>query len=75
MSSLTLIAHKSATWPQSFDVNMTGDGKLIAMGRDPMKAAAARLLEEGLADASTSLRLRYVDGRPEETATVEEALK
>ena len=66
----------SSTWPKAFDVNLATDGKLIATGRYPLKAAAARLLEEGLAHGATRLRLRFSDARrSEQTATVSEALK
>jgi hypothetical protein len=73
MSEIALMAHVDAVWPQAFVVHLAADGKRLGVGRDPLRMAAERLVEEGLAHSGSILRMNYVDGRPEVVLSVSDA--
>jgi hypothetical protein len=73
---IELMAHRAKEWPEAFEVycrNGRDQGRVLAIGRDPLKASVDRLLEEGLAHPGSMLRLRYADNRPEITLSVSDA--
>lgn len=58
--AVVVIAHADPDWPKSYLINLDVSGLPLAMGRDPHRAAAHRLIEEGYS-TEHMLVLRYAD--------------
>ena len=73
--AVVVVAHDDPVWPGSYRVNLDVCGRPIAYGRNPHKAAALRLLEEGYSPEHM-LVLRYAHNtKPMAQATIAEAAK
>jgi hypothetical protein len=71
-----LISHPNRQWPGARDLRTGQDGFLLAVSRNPLRDAGRRLLEEGLADPSTTLTIRDAAGiEPDVSSTIAEAAK
>lgn len=72
--AVVAIAHADPDWPGSYLVTLDVCGLPLAMGRDPHRAAALRLIEEGYSPEHM-LVLRYADGsRPMAHASIGDIL-
>ena len=70
--AICVIAHDDPDWPDSFAVRLEAGGVLLALGRDPLRAAAKRLLEQGYRPEFVMV-LRYADStRPTEWGSLKE---
>jgi hypothetical protein len=71
---IVVVAHNDPAWPGSYRVCLDACGRPIAYGRDPHKAAALRLIEEGCSPEHT-LVLRYADNtKPKVHASIGDVL-
>jgi hypothetical protein len=71
---IVVMAHEDLVFPGSYRVHLDSSGCPIAFGRDPHKAAAARLLEEGYSPDHT-LVLRYAhNSKPMVSASIGDVL-
>ncbi len=66
--AIVVMAHQDPAFEGSFHIRLVATGWLLATGRDPLKASARRLVEEGV-DDTTALVVRFVDDRPMISAT------
>ncbi|MET4425851.1 hypothetical protein [Bradyrhizobium sp. RT3a] len=66
--AIVVMAHDDPAFEGSYHLRLVECGRFIAIGRDPLKAAAVRLIEEGVSD-TTALVVRFVDGRAMLSAT------
>ena len=65
-----LISHPDPSWPRGFRVHLADDGRLLAIGRSPLRVAALRVEEEGLGHSDTELLMSYASGEPALKITV-----
>lgn len=66
--AIVVMAHHDPAFEGSYHIRLTACGRLLAIGRDPLKASALRLVENGIS-ADTSLVVRFEDGRAMLSAT------
>src|SRR5437016_1918598 len=74
MNEIEVTCHPMPEWSGCFRIHVSSNGKLLAIGRDPGKAAAARLIEEGLAHNGTRILIKFTNGRFGESILVDDAL-
>lgn len=75
LAEIRVVAHHHVDFPSTFAVRLESDGRLLAIGMDPLKAAAHAAKELGMAVDSTVIVARYASGKPySDTATVAEAM-
>ena len=75
MAEIVLINHPSQIWPGARHLHVSETGRLLAITRNPVRDAASRLIEEGLASPSTTMVLRdCMDAEPEVRISIKEAL-
>ncbi|MCK1402772.1 hypothetical protein IVB45_23025 [Bradyrhizobium sp. 4] len=60
--AIVVMAHHDPAFEGSYHMRLTACGRLLAIGRDPLKASARRLIEDGVRD-DTALVVRFEDGR------------
>jgi hypothetical protein len=76
VTEVILISHPNRSWAGARDLRTVSDGWLLCISRNPLRDAAARLIEEGY-DPLSSLVIRdNCDAVPElRSATLKEASK
>jgi hypothetical protein len=72
---VVIISHANASWPGARDLRVSETGWLLAITRNPLRDAAARLIEEGYDPASVLIIRDCCDERPEQRSTIAEAAK
>ena len=72
---VTIISHANVSWPGARDLRVAETGWLLAVTRNPVRDAAARLIEEGFDPAATLVIRDSFDAVPEQRSTIAEAAK
>ena len=71
---IILISHENVSWPGARDLRVAATGWLLAITRNPVRDAAARLIEEGYDPASVLIIRDCMDAQPEIRSTIKEAM-
>lgn len=70
-----LISHANVTWPGARNLFVAETGLHLAITRNPVRDAAARLVEEGFGPSTTLIIRDSADLQPDIRTTLKEALK
>jgi hypothetical protein len=72
---VVIISHANVSWPGARNLHIAETGIHLAITRNPMRDAAARLTEEGFDPAATLVIRDAFDAEPEQRATIKEAMR
>ena len=72
---VVIMSHANVSWPGARDLRVAETGWLLTITRNPMRDAAARLIEEGFDPAATLVIRDSFDAVPEQRSTIAEAAK
>jgi len=75
MNKVRLVAHADPAFARGYHIRLATDGRLVALGNSPLRASAARLLEENIVHSGVVLKLTYSEGDTSVTKTVGEILR
>jgi hypothetical protein len=75
LAPILIISHPSAVWPGARHLHIHETGRLLAISRaDPLRAAAARMIEEGYSRSSTLIVRDANDEAADISGTIANAL-